>query len=96
MQAELNTADSVARAMGTSVSMRRQAWLRGSGFSADVQSTLMGLPVDGSKLFGAKADSALERFKDSRAKAKSLGLQSMQRDYRHFRRFRRFSRGFSF
>ena len=57
----LDTADSVATSMATSVSMRRQAWLRGSGFSPDVQSTLMDLPFDVDT-----ADLALERFKDNR------------------------------
>ncbi|KAJ1202338.1 hypothetical protein NDU88_006138 [Pleurodeles waltl] len=60
IQSGLDTTDSVARAMGTAVVARRQAWLRNSGFSADVQSTLLDLPFDGDKLFGAKADSALE------------------------------------
>ena len=36
IQAGLDTADSVARSMGTSVIMGRQAWLRGSSFSSDV------------------------------------------------------------
>ena len=48
----------------------------------------MDLPFDGAKLFGEKADSALERFKDSRATAKSLGLQSGLRDHRQFRSLR--------
>ncbi|KAJ1131499.1 hypothetical protein NDU88_009835 [Pleurodeles waltl] len=61
IQSGLDTTDSVARAMGTTVVARRQAWLRNSGFSADVQSTLLDLPFDGDKLFGAKADSALEQ-----------------------------------
>ncbi|KAJ1099793.1 hypothetical protein NDU88_004888 [Pleurodeles waltl] len=74
--------------MGTAVVARRQAWLRNSGFSSDVQSTLLDLPFDGDKLFGAKADSALERFKESRATAKSLGLQAASSaSSRFFRRF---------
>ena len=39
IQAGLDTADPVASSLGTSV-MRRQAWLKGSGFSQDVQSPL--------------------------------------------------------
>ncbi|KAJ1098777.1 hypothetical protein NDU88_003884 [Pleurodeles waltl] len=74
IQSGLDTTDSVARAMGTAVVTRRQAWLRNSGFSSDLQSTLLDLPFDGDKLFGAKADSALERFKESRATAKSYFL----------------------
>ncbi|KAJ1187211.1 hypothetical protein NDU88_003990 [Pleurodeles waltl] len=64
IQSGLDTSDSVARAMGTAVAARRQAWLRSSGFSSDVQSTLLDLPFDGDKLFGPNADSALERFKE--------------------------------
>ncbi|KAJ1092778.1 hypothetical protein NDU88_005888 [Pleurodeles waltl] len=95
IQSGLDTTDSVARAMGTAVVARRQAWLRNSGFSADVQSTLLDLPFDGDRLFGAKADSALERFKESRATAKSLGLQapSSSASSRIFSRFRGFGRG---
>lgn len=61
----LDTADSVARIMGSSIASRRQAWLRSSNFSPDDQATLVVLPFDGSRLFGEKADSALQRFKDS-------------------------------
>ena len=46
-------------------------WLFG-----DVQSNLMDMPFDGTHLFGEKADSALECFKESRAMAKSLGLST--------------------
>ena len=44
IQSGLDTADSIVRSMGSSVAMRRQAWLRGSGFSTDLQSALMDLP----------------------------------------------------
>ncbi|KAJ1128923.1 hypothetical protein NDU88_007295 [Pleurodeles waltl] len=64
IQSGLDTTDSVARAMGTSIATRRHAWLRMSGFSRDIQATLLDLPFDGNKLFGTKADSALERFKE--------------------------------
>ncbi|KAJ1116790.1 hypothetical protein NDU88_004996 [Pleurodeles waltl] len=84
IQTGLDTTDSVARAMGTTVVARRQAWLRNSGFSADVQSTLLDLPFDGDKLFGAKADSALERFKESRATAKSIVGKGYTLPFREF------------
>ncbi|KAJ1112338.1 hypothetical protein NDU88_000606 [Pleurodeles waltl] len=84
IQSGLDTTDSVARAMGTAVVARRQAWLRNSGFSADVQSTLLDLPFDGDKLFGAKADSALERFKESRATAKSIVGKGYTLPFRKF------------
>ena len=51
IQAGPDTADSVARSMATSVAMRRQAWLRGSGFSQDVQNTFQDLPFDVVSLF---------------------------------------------
>ncbi|KAJ1176220.1 hypothetical protein NDU88_001503 [Pleurodeles waltl] len=60
IQSGLDTSDSVARAMGMTIVSRRQSWLRSSGFSSDVQATLLDLPFDGEKLFGTKADSALE------------------------------------
>ncbi|XP_069061949.1 phosducin-like protein 2 [Pleurodeles waltl] len=64
-QSGLDSTDSVARALGASIATRRDAWLRSSGFSSDGQTTLLNLPFDEEKLFGDKADSALERFKDS-------------------------------
>ncbi|KAJ1198716.1 hypothetical protein NDU88_002555 [Pleurodeles waltl] len=72
----LDTTDSLGRAISSSVALRRHAWLRSTGFSGDVQPNLMDMPFDGSRLFGEKADSALERFKDSRATARSLGLSA--------------------
>ncbi|KAJ1184897.1 hypothetical protein NDU88_001694 [Pleurodeles waltl] len=75
IQSGLDTSDSVARAMGTSIATRQHAWLRSSGFSPDVQATLLDLPFDGDKLFGAKADSALERFKES-----SFGVERRRLD----------------
>lgn len=59
IQSGLDTVDSVARVMGSSVVSRRQAWLKSSGFSPDVQATLLDLPFNGSGLFGEKEDSAL-------------------------------------
>ncbi|KAJ1210644.1 hypothetical protein NDU88_006006 [Pleurodeles waltl] len=96
IQSGLDTTDSVARAMGTSNATRRQAWLRTSGFSSDVQAMLLDLPFDGAKLFGTKADSALERFKECRATAKSLGLQAVSTPFRPFRRLRVFGQEASF
>ncbi|KAJ1209616.1 hypothetical protein NDU88_004990 [Pleurodeles waltl] len=65
IQSSLDTTDSIARAMRTSVATRRHAWLRSSGFSSDVQTTILDLLFDGEWLFREKADSALERFKES-------------------------------
>ena len=48
--------------------------MRSTGFYGDVQASLMDIPFDGSWLFGDKADSALEHFKDSKATACFIGL----------------------
>lgn len=60
--------------MGSSVAARRHAWLRGSCFSPDVQATLLDLPFDAARLFGAPADCMLQRFKDSKVTARSFGF----------------------
>ena len=78
IRCSLNTADCVGRAMASSVALRRHAWLRTTGFSGDVQANLVDMPFDGAHFFGEKADYALERFKESRATAKSLGLSTRQ------------------
>ncbi|KAJ1087665.1 hypothetical protein NDU88_000832 [Pleurodeles waltl] len=75
----LDTTDSLGRSVATTVALRRHAWLRTSGFSGDVQQSLMDMPFDGTRLFGDKADSALERFKESRATARALGLSTATR-----------------
>ncbi|KAJ1173150.1 hypothetical protein NDU88_004991 [Pleurodeles waltl] len=61
------------------VALRCHAWSRTSVFWGDVQQSLMDMPFDGTHLFGDKPDSALERFKDSWATARSLGLSSATR-----------------
>ena len=54
----------------------------------------MDMPFDGTRLFGDKADSVLERFKDSLVTTRSLVL-SMDPHQPHssFRPFRGYSRG---
>lgn len=96
IQSVLDTADSVAGAMGVCVATRCHAWLRGSDFSPDVQATPLDLPFNGSRLFGANVDSALHRFKDTRATARSLGLRTQLRDYRQFLKFQGYSRNLSY
>ncbi|XP_069072115.1 uncharacterized protein [Pleurodeles waltl] len=56
---------SLGRSVATTVALRHHACLGTSGFSLEVQQTLMDMPFDGSRLCGDKADSALKRFKDS-------------------------------
>ena len=66
----LHAADSLGRATASSVTLRRHAWLMSTGFLGDVQASLMDMPFDNTHLFGDKAASALERFKDTSAMAK--------------------------
>lgn len=89
----LDSTDSLGKASSTSVAMRRYAWLRSTGFSGDVQSTLLDMPFDGRRLFGDKADSALKRFKESRATARSLGLATTCPAQSAFRPFLGYGRG---
>ena len=50
------------------------ACLWSAGFAGDVQASLIDMPFDGSRLFGDKADTVLERFKESWVRDRSLGL----------------------
>ncbi|KAJ1130837.1 hypothetical protein NDU88_009184 [Pleurodeles waltl] len=61
----LDMTNSLGRLVASTVRLRRHTWLKTSGFSGDVQQTLMDMPFDATCLFGDKAGSALERFKDS-------------------------------
>ena len=51
----LETTDSLGRVIASSVALHHHAWLRSTGFSGDVQASLMDMPFDGSHLFGEKA-----------------------------------------
>ncbi|KAJ1165641.1 hypothetical protein NDU88_006060 [Pleurodeles waltl] len=51
--------------MAASVAIRRRAWLSPTNFSAPLRDALLDVPFDGKSLFGAHADSALRRFRDS-------------------------------
>ncbi|KAJ1108996.1 hypothetical protein NDU88_006366 [Pleurodeles waltl] len=89
----LDTTYSLGRAITLKVALRHHSWLHSTGFSGDAQSSLMDVPFDGSHLFGEKADSVLERFKDSRAKARSLGLSAPARQQSVFCPFRWIRKG---
>ena len=65
--------------MGSLVALHRHPWLHTTDFSGDVQANLMDMPFDGDHLFGEKANSALERFKESRVTAQSLDLSTILR-----------------
>nr|XP_014353905.1 PREDICTED: uncharacterized protein LOC106706878 [Latimeria chalumnae] len=71
------------RGTATAVSMWRQTWLRGTGFSTEVQQRIQDLPFAGDLLFGEKVEATLQKTKDSKTTIKSLaplssGLRSFQ------------------
>ncbi|XP_078511993.1 uncharacterized protein LOC144771259 [Lissotriton helveticus] len=83
----LDVADTAARAINSSVMLRRQAWLRISGFKPDIQTTILNQPVNPDRLFGPDVDTTLEKIKKDNETAKSMGaLQSQQFRGSTFRR----------
>ncbi|XP_078540262.1 uncharacterized protein LOC144825334 [Lissotriton helveticus] len=75
----LDAADTAARAINTSVMLRRHAWLRISGFKSEIQTTLLNQPVNPNFLFGPEVYTTLEKIKKDTDTAKSMGaLQSQQ------------------
>ncbi|KAJ1201014.1 hypothetical protein NDU88_004830 [Pleurodeles waltl] len=70
----LDMTNSLGRSVASTKALRHHAWLRTSGFSGDVQQSLMDMPFNGIHLFRDKADPALECFQESGAMARSLGL----------------------
>ncbi|XP_078508453.1 uncharacterized protein LOC144768551 [Lissotriton helveticus] len=83
----LDVADTAARAINTSVMLRRQAWLRISGFKPEIQTTILNQPVNPDRLFGPEVDTTLEKIKNDTETAKSMGaLQSQQFRGSTFRR----------
>ncbi|XP_078540261.1 uncharacterized protein LOC144825331 [Lissotriton helveticus] len=83
----LDAADTAARAINTSVMLRRHAWLRISGFKPEILTTLLNQPVNPDYLFGPDVDTILEKIKKDTDTAKSMGaLQSQQFRGGSFRR----------
>ncbi|XP_078503202.1 uncharacterized protein LOC144761849 [Lissotriton helveticus] len=62
IKCELDAADTAARAINTSVMLRRHAWLRISGFKSEIQTTLLNQPVNPDFLFGPDVDTTLEKI----------------------------------
>ncbi|XP_078502407.1 uncharacterized protein LOC144756448 [Lissotriton helveticus] len=69
----LDAADTAAKAINTSVMLRRHAWLRISGFKPEIQTTLLNQPVNPDFLFGPDVDPTLEKIKKDTETAKSMG-----------------------
>ncbi|XP_064409348.1 uncharacterized protein LOC135354805 [Latimeria chalumnae] len=71
MQGALENCDTTARGVAEGVSIRRQAWLRGSGFSSKVQHRVADLPFSGLLLFGERTESALQHLKEAKSTVRS-------------------------
>lgn len=93
----LDAADTAARAVNTSVLLRRHAWLRISGFKPEVQQTILNQPVDPNHLFGPTVGTSLEKMKKDTYTAKSMGALQTPTYRSSFRRpsYRGASRGFT-
>ncbi|XP_064420363.1 uncharacterized protein LOC135359259 [Latimeria chalumnae] len=72
MQGALDVCDTAARGFAAGVSIWRQAWLKGSGFSVEVQQRVADLPYSRALLFGDEAEGALQRLKEAKSTIRSL------------------------
>lgn len=82
----LDAADTAARAINTSVLLRRDAWLRISGFKPEVQASILNTPFDKQHLFGPLVDTLLEKMKKDTEVAKSMGALQPSSGRGSFRR----------
>ena len=90
----LDTTDSLGRDIASSVALRRHAWLRSTGFSGDVQASLMDMPFDGSCLFGDEADSVLGRLRRVGQQHSLWAYRSPRQIHSSFRPFCGYGRGY--
>lgn len=72
LQSALELADTSARAMASTVTMRRASWFQISGIILAVQQATEDLPFNGQTLFSNKTDETLYSFKDLRTTLRSL------------------------
>ncbi|XP_075775727.1 integrator complex assembly factor WDR73 isoform X1 [Pelodiscus sinensis] len=74
LQIALDIADTAARAIATSVVMRRASWLQSAGVPRELQLKVIDLPFDRQKLFAEKTDDVLHSSKKSRTALRRLGM----------------------
>nr|XP_014351693.1 PREDICTED: uncharacterized protein LOC106705974 [Latimeria chalumnae] len=72
MQGAWDLGDTTAKGVAKGVTIRRLAWLKGSGFSAEVQHWIADLPFAGGLLFGEQAESALQQLRETKTTIRSL------------------------
>nr|XP_014346894.1 PREDICTED: uncharacterized protein LOC106704414 [Latimeria chalumnae] len=71
VQCAYDSCNTAARGVVAGVSIRRQAWLKGSGFLSEVKQQIADLPFTGGLLFGEK-QSALQHLKETKSMVRSL------------------------
>lgn len=77
LQASLDSVDTAACTIATTVVLRQASWLHLSGFPKEVQTTIEDLPFEGSKLFAVHTDYSLHSLKDSLATLRSLNIYTL-------------------
>ncbi|XP_064424022.1 deleted in malignant brain tumors 1 protein-like [Latimeria chalumnae] len=78
MQGALDLCDTAARGVAQGVSIRRHVWLRGSGFSTEVQHRVTDLPFLGHLLFEDQTESALQQLKEARLTVRSKDEEELK------------------
>ncbi|KAJ1208071.1 hypothetical protein NDU88_003461 [Pleurodeles waltl] len=73
IRSSMDAADTAARTINTSVTIRRHAWLRTSGFKPEIQQAVLNMPVNEKLLFGPEVDTAIEKLKKDTDTAKAMG-----------------------
>ncbi|KAJ1208994.1 hypothetical protein NDU88_004373 [Pleurodeles waltl] len=73
IRSSMDAADTAARTINTSVTIRRHAWLRTSGFKPEIQQAVLNMPFNEKELFGPEVDTAIEKLKKDTDTAKAMG-----------------------
>ncbi|KAJ1185206.1 hypothetical protein NDU88_002000 [Pleurodeles waltl] len=73
IRSSMDAADTAARTINTSVTIRRHAWLRTSGFKPEIQQAVLNMPFNEKQLFGPEVDTAIEKLKKDTDTAKAMG-----------------------
>ncbi|KAJ1136534.1 hypothetical protein NDU88_002949 [Pleurodeles waltl] len=73
IRSSMDAADTAARTINTAVTIRRDAWLRTSGFKPEIQQAVLNMPFNEQQLFGPEVDTAIEKLKKDTDTAKAMG-----------------------
>nr|XP_014347148.1 PREDICTED: mast/stem cell growth factor receptor Kit [Latimeria chalumnae] len=72
MQGAWDLGDTTAKGAAEGVAIQRLAWLKGSGFSTEVQHRIADLSFAGDLLFGEQTESALQQLRETKTTIRSL------------------------